>query len=335
MNRIRKILLLGVLSGSVTFCEAQQDIQFSQYVFNGLAVNPAYAGYKGDTYLNTMYRKQWVGIPGAPQTAFVSVDGLLKVKEEKVGIGGQVMWDKLGPQESLSAYGSYAYRIPLDPTGQRRLCLGISAGITQYSLDGTMLSYTDPNDPELPNVKVSTIVPDANFGVYYYTPSFYAGVSLLDLFSLNQERNIYYSGGYSYATLRKSPHMYITAGTVFKLSDEVTLKPSVMVKEDFKGPTSLDINLLALLAEKLWIGGSYRTGINFTSKSGYQSNLESSAAVSLMMEFFATDNLRIGYAYDFTTNGLSNYQSGSHEISIGIVLPSKSNTDRMMHPRYF
>ncbi|MBN9297074.1 MAG: type IX secretion system membrane protein PorP/SprF [Filimonas sp.] len=335
MKSAKYFLLSIIFGGSITTCFAQQDIQFSQYVFNGLAVNPAYAGYRGDLYLNSTYRKQWVGIPGSPQTAVLSVDGLTRVKDDKVAVAGQVMWDKLGPQESLSFYGTYAFRIPLDNTGLRRLCLGLSAGVTQYSLDGTVLQYTDPNDPDLPTVKASTIVPDANFGIYYYTPNFYAGLSFLDMFSLNQDRSIYYSGGFKYATIRKSPHVYLTAGTMVKLSETVQLKPSILIKEDFKGPTSVDFNLLALFVDKIWIGGSYRTGISWSGKSGYQPDLESSAAVSAMMEFFATENLRIGYSYDFTTNGLSNYQNGSHEISLGIRFPGKRNADRIWHPRYF
>lgn len=334
MNSLRPVLVLL----AAIYClplAAQQGIQFSQYVFNGLSVNPAYAGYKGDLYMNTTYRHQWVGFPGSPQTAFISLDGLTRVREEKMGIGGMITWDRLGPQESISLYGSYAYRIPLESSGTKRLCLGIGVGLTQYSLDGTALVYVDPNDPQLPVSRVSTFVPDANFGVYYYTPVFYAGVSALDLFSLNQQRDIYYSGGFTYTTLRKSPHLYFTMGGLLDLSTNVKLKPSLMIKEDFKGPTSIDINALFLLAEKIWVGGSYRFGAGFPRKSGYQPGLETKAAASLIVEYFATDKLRIGYAYDFATNGLTGYQDGTHELSIGILFPNRSKKERLENPRYF
>lgn len=332
-SKSRICLILTIFYGLPVV--AQQDIQFSQYIFNGLSVNPAYAGYKGDVYLNTMYRHQWAGFPGAPQTAFISVDGLTGVRDEKMGLGGQLTWDRLGPQESIALYGSYAYRIPVDRSGTKRLCLGIGVGVTQYSLDGTALTYVDPNDPGIPASRVSTWVPDANFGLYYYTPSFYIGISALDLFSLNQSRDIYYSGGYSFVTLRKSPHLYFTMGTMIKFSENVQLKPSFMIKEDFKGPTSIDLNALLLLANRIWVGGSWRFGSSTSSKSGYQPGLESNAAASLMMEYFATDNLRIGYSYDFTTNGLASYQNGTHELSVGIVLPSKTKKERLISPRYF
>ncbi len=212
---------------------------------------------------------------------------------------------------------------------------GLSGGVTQYSLNGRVLNYTDPDDPELPNTRVNTFVPDANFGVYYYTPKFYAGASLLDMFSFSEQRQIYYSQGYSFANLRKHPHLYVTVGTMLRLSEQIALKPSVMVKEDFKGPTSVDFNLMALFLDRFWLGGSFRTGVSSSSKSGYQPDLESSAAVSLMMEFFATEHLRIGYAYDITTNGMASYQNGTHEVSVGIVFPGKSGKERMQNPRFF
>jgi type IX secretion system PorP/SprF family membrane protein len=333
MNRKQLILLLFLLVAIPAL--AQQDIQFSQYVFNGLSVNPAYAGYKGELYGNTTYRQQWNGIQGAPQTAFVTLDGLARKRDENIGIGGQLTWDRLGPQESIALKGAYTYRIPMNYAGTRRLCLGIGVSVTQYSLDGSALVYIDPNDPTMPSVKVSTIVPDADFGIYYYTPNFYAGVSALDLFSLNQQRDIYYSSGNSYSTLRKSPHLYLTMGTMVNLSDNVKLKPSFMIKEDFKSPTSIDLNLLWLLAEKIWVGGSYRFGVSGPAKSGYQPDLQSTAAASAMVEIFATSNMRIGYAYDFTTSQMASYQNGTHELSIGILFPSKTKRETLVSPRYF
>lgn len=331
---IKHIIPIVVLSIAFS-SHAQQDIQFSQYVFNGLVVNPAYAGYKGDPYMNSTYRQQWNGIPGSPRNAFVSVDALTRDRDEKIGIGGLVSWDRLGPQEAISLQGIYAYRIPLDHSGIRRLCLGIGVNVTQYALDGTALVYIDPNDPTIPSVKVSTIVPDADFGVYYYTPNFYMGISALDLFSLNQERQIFYSGGYSFTTLRKLPHLYLTMGTVINLSDNVKLKPSFMIKEDFRGPTSVDINTLLLLAEKIWVGGSYRFGFGSQAKTGYQPDLQSTAAASAMVEYFATPQLRIGYAYDFTTGQMAGYQNGTHELSIGFLLHGKNRKETVVSPRYF
>lgn len=313
---------------------AQQGLQFSQYVFNGLSINPAYAGYQGVANFNTMYRQQWVNFPGAPVSCFVSIDGLTGVKEEKMALGAQIIYEKLGPQQSIALKGAYVYRIPLNTDGSKRLCLGINATLTQYSLDGTALVYADPNDPVLPASKVNTLVPDADFGALYYTSRFYAGVSFMELFSLNQQRAFYYTPGYSYASIRKSPHIYLTSGILIPVSQQVKLRPSFLVKSDFNGPTSIDLNLFALLAERLWVGGAYRWGIWSSSKSGYEPGLDKTTAASLMVNLYATEHLRFGYAYDFTTSGLADYQNGTHEISIGILL-GKQLKDKQAAQKYF
>lgn len=305
---------------------AQQDVQFSQYIFNGLSVNPAYAGYQEDLHLNTTYRQQWAGFPGAPQTGAISLDGLTTAREQRVGIGGQITWDKLGPQSATSFYGSYAYRIPVNEEGDRRLSLGIGFGATQYALNGNDYEYRDANDPAIPLGKVSKTVPDARFGVFYTTPLSFIGLSVMDLFAVTQDRRIYFGNNTTYTTLNKTRHVYFSAGTVFELSDNVKLKPSFMLKNDFNGPSNLDINTFLLLADQLWVGGSYRTGIKAFGKNTSGDDVTSKDAFSLMLEVFAADNIRIGYAYDFTTNEMSRYQNGSHEISIGILF-KKANPD--------
>ncbi|MRG47772.1 type IX secretion system membrane protein PorP/SprF [Chitinophaga sp. SYP-B3965] len=315
--------------------QAQQNVQFSQYVFNGLSVNPAYAGYKGDWYLNTIYRHQWVGIPGAPRTGAISVDGLTNAKDDKVGVGLQVMFDKLGPQEALSAYASYSYRIPLDDADTRRLCIGLGAGITQYSIDGKALTYVDDLDEAIPAGKTSVRIPDARFGVYYYTSSFYAGVSVMDLFSLYTDNSKYYWNGYSYKVIKKTQHMYLTTGFLWKLSEHLQLKPSLLVKEDFKGPTNVDLNAFLLIEDKIWLGASYRTGMRLWNKPQLEKGLDPIDAASFMVEYYAGERFRFGYAYDLTINKMASQQQGSHEISIGVFFTNRNNRLRVSSPRYF
>ncbi|MBC9929109.1 PorP/SprF family type IX secretion system membrane protein [Chitinophaga qingshengii] len=313
--------------------KAQQNIQFSQYAFNGLSVNPAYAGYKGDLYLNAFYRHQWAGFPGAPQTGGISLDGLTSAAGERVGLGVQMMFDKTGPQEALSLYGSYAYRIPLDNEDTRRLCFGIGAGVTQYSIDGTALRYVDNNDDAIPVGKVSRWIPDARFGIYYYTPSLYIGVSVMDLLSLYTDGSRFAWKGNTYETIRKTQHTYLTAGTVITLSENLKLKPTMMWKEDFKGPSSVDLNAFLLISEKLWVGGSYRTSMKLWNKSNLDTRLQQVNAASVILEYFAADRYRFGYSYDLNVNRMANYQAGSHEISIGVLFPSKRYN--VSSPRYF
>ncbi|MCK7554701.1 type IX secretion system membrane protein PorP/SprF [Chitinophaga sedimenti] len=328
--RAAVITLLLITGGRAM---AQQNIQFSQYVFNGLSINPAYAGYKEDLYLNATYRHQWAGFPGAPRTGGISVDGVTPGSEGRVGLGGQLLFDQLGPQQVLSAYGSYAYRIPLDAENTKRLSFGIGAGVTQYSIDGSALQYIDNEDMAITPGKTSTWVPDARFGVYYSTSRFYAGVSVMDLFSLYTDASRYNWKGNNYSTIRKTQHMYLTAGTVFPLGENLQLKPSFLIKEDFKGPSSVDLNAFLLIGEMLWVGGSYRTNVNIWRKTELQRNLQQQNAASAMVEFYATKQLRIGYSYDMNVNKMAAYEDGSHELSLGFLIPSRKFT--VQNPRYF
>ncbi|SHL24348.1 type IX secretion system membrane protein, PorP/SprF family [Chitinophaga jiangningensis] len=313
---------------------AQQNLQFSQYVFNMLAVNPAYAGYKEDLFANAIYRKQWVSFPGGPQTGGVSVDGALNSsRDARVGLGAQIMYDKLGPQDATSIYGMYSYRIPVNEDGDKRLCFGIGAGVTQYAIDGSVLVYNDDNDPSIPMGRASTWVPDARFGIYYYTPTWYVGASVMDLFSLYTDASRYYWKGYQYKTIRKTQHLYVNAGVMFNFSDNLKLKPSILIKEDFKGPTNVDLTALFLIADRLWVGGSYRTGVKLWSKPALDKNLEQLDAASAIVQFNVTQQLRIGYAYDLTISKMASYQSGSHELSIGYLFTGKR--PRVTSPRYF
>jgi type IX secretion system PorP/SprF family membrane protein len=313
---------------------AQQNLQFSQYAFNMLAVNPAYAGYKEDIFANAIYRKQWVDFPGGPQTGGISIDGALNAsRDNRVGLGFQVMYDKLGPQDATSIYGMYSYRIPLNEDGDRRLCIGVGAGVTQYGIDGNALKYIDDNDMAIPMGRASTWIPDARFGIYYYTSKFYAGASVMDLFSLYTDATRYYWKGYQYKTIRKTQHLYVNVGAMFDLSEQVKFKPSLLVKEDFKGPTNLDITAMFLIADKLWAGASYRTGVKIWNKPALADDLEQLDAASVIVQFNITNQLRLGYSYDLMVNKMASFQSGSHEISLGFLFPGKKA--RVISPRYF
>ncbi|WP_343673202.1 type IX secretion system membrane protein PorP/SprF [Chitinophaga sp.] len=326
-------LILCLFLIAALHATAQQDVQFSQYIFNGLSVNPAYAGYKGTWYLNTIARQQWTGLPGAPRTGGVSIDGPLRNDKDKagMGLGVQVMADRLGPQQSYSLYASYAFSIPLNENRTKHLSFGLGVGAVQYHLDGNNLQYFDAEDAVFPGGGVNTISPDARFGIYYHAPSFYLSVSALDLFS-NYLTSDYKWKGYNYENIRKTMHLYLSTGFMASLSDQVKLKPSIMIKDDLKGPTNIDINAMLLIERVFWIGGSYRTALPVWRKS-LPSSLSAKNAASAIVEYYINDTYRIGYAYDFNINELANAQSGSHEISIGILFRSKKYS--VSSPRYF
>jgi type IX secretion system PorP/SprF family membrane protein len=303
---------------------AQQDAQQSQYMFNGIYINPAYAGYQENLNLHAYYRAQWTGIQGSPRSMSAAVDAI--ANNGNVGLALQISSDKLGAQSYLSAYASYAYRLRMNEDGSSRLAFGLGLGVVQQGLDGSML---DPNDPEpdQPIGTLNSILPDGRLGVFFSNNKFYAGLSADNL--ITQFIDVKKDG------LQAQPeaHIYLTSGVLIPVSEDVMLKPSFLLKDDRAGPTSLDINAFLLLGQKLWLGGSYRTGIKLYDKSYLQSDLTNLNSMVAAAQVFPMDNLRIGYAYDFSIGPLKGYSSGTHEISIGFYFKTKKN--RMVTPRYF
>lgn len=330
-NRISiRYILLAIFTAGFFNTKAQQTIQFSQYVFNGLAVNPAYAGYKEAWTGSMSYRMQWAGIDGAPRTATASFDGLTGNPGKKVGLGIIATNDRLGPQNTSAVYANYAYRLQLDAEDTRRLSFGIAFGATQYSVDGSKFIATDQGDGSIPVGDNSKLSPDFRFGVYYYTPKFYLGASVIDLLSGITDKT---TTTESYTILKQVRHLYLTGGVMIPLTESLDLKPTFMIKEDFKGPTNLDLNSYLLISKKLWIGASWRTGVALWDKKNLQSGLDKSDAVSGIVEVYLSDRFRVGYSFDYTTSKLANYQQGSHEVSLSITFPGRR--DRILSPRYF
>jgi type IX secretion system PorP/SprF family membrane protein len=321
MKQILTFLLLMLNAGLIY---AQQDAQQSQYMFNGIYINPAYAGYKENLNLHSYYRSQWTGIPGSPVSTSLAVDAT--ANDGNVGLALQLSSDKLGAQSNLSAYANYAYRLRMNSDGSSRLAFGLGVGIQQLAINGAVL---DPNDPEPSPLAgtQSTVLPDARLGIYYSTESFYAGVSADNLVS--QYINL---KAYQYIAQPK-PHYYLTAGFLAPLSDGLMLKPSFLLKDDAGGPTSLDLNAFLLFGDKLWVGGSYRAGVKLYNKSYLQNDLSNLNSIVGAVEFFPIENLRVGYGYDISVGPLKSYSGGTHEISIGFYFDSGKS--RMLTPRYF
>jgi len=294
--------------------KAQQDAQFSQYIFNGLYINPAYAGYKEDIYINGFFRSQWTGLQGAPQTFSLAGDAALM--DNKVGIGLLLSQDKIGAQSNLAAYANYAYKLQIGDNENSKLSFGVGLGFIQDGIDGSKLNAVQPGDTYVPVGSQSFILPDARLGALYTNEDFFAGFSVDNLVA-------HMIKGVKATTISvpvPEPHYYLTAGAMFTLNDAIKFKPSFLIKDDLAGPTSLDINAFFLLGERIWVGSTYRTAVPLYNKSNLQNSLQKSNAVVGMIEFFATERLRIGYAFDYSLTPLSNYSYGSHELSIGIYL---------------
>lgn len=303
---------------------SQQDVQFSQYMFNGLYINPAYAGYREQWNVNVFYRTQWAGFPGAPKTFSAAADGT--VNNGRVGLGIQAINDKLGAQNNTALYGSYAYRIPMDESGEKTLAIGIGAGFLQQKLNMEALDPATQNDALLMNGKKTAVMPDARVGVFYNSERIYAGLSADNLITNSFQKS---DGLKTYLPVK--PHLYFTFGGLVPLSEQVLLKPSLLVKEDFAGPTSLDLGAFFLFSERIWLGGSYRTAI--FDKSNIDNSVKKAGAIVGMMEVFVNSKLRVGYAYDQTVNGTGANSFTTHEVSLGYFFNSRKA--RMLSPRYF
>lgn len=313
---MRKIVLvLGIwILGGVAY--AQQSAQYTQYIFNGLIVNPAYAGSKDIWNINAIYRDQWTGLEGAPTTQTFSADGT--IKGGKIGLGFQAINDEIGVDGQLSLMANAAVRLNVSETGKLRF--GIAGGVTQYSRDWTKIRTTD-FDPANPNTRISTVSPTIKAGMFFHTERFYAGLSAANLIPTQNDY-----------VLTPTRHFFLTSGYVFDLGQHVKIKPSFLVKEDFKGPTNVDLNAFVLFAERLWLGTSYRTGVNLLNKPGLNQRVDLQSAWAGIAELYITPKIKLGYAYDFTLSGLNDY--ASHEISIGYYFLKKEETF-MLSPRFF
>ncbi|WP_242921691.1 PorP/SprF family type IX secretion system membrane protein [Pontibacter liquoris] len=313
---IRWFLLLPAVLLAQT-AAAQQAPQYSQYIFNELAINPAYAGSKEILNINATYRSQWTGLEGAPVTQTISVDGL--TANPNLGWGAHIVNDALGAQRQTGVYADVAVRLATDHYS--KLALGISAGAAQYVLDGTMLQTgSGQPDAAVPEGKEVKILPDAKIGVFFNTQRFYAGLTAASLVPYKSDKLLV-------ATPRR--HYFISTGYLLDLGPSLRLKPSILLKEDFKSPTNIDLNTFLLLNNRFWVGASYRTAMPlFTNLEMKQ--LGKRNAVAVMAQLYATPRLRVGYSYDISLSKLNNY--ASHEISLGYSFYKKSH-GRIMTPR--
>jgi len=312
------LVLVAMISMSV---QAQQLPQFSQYIFNGLHINPAYAGYKGDGYIQTTYRSQWINFPGAPKTLSFTAD--VSANEGRMGLGVTYLKDRIGLTESNLGMLTYSYRIA---TGDRSmLSLGVSAGISEYAFDPTGMVTVNP-DPLLPSSRVAATSPNLNTGLFYHSDNFYAGLSAYNLIGrralLRQD----------IAVAFHDFHYYFTVGGMVRLADDVQLKPSVLIKQVKGSPTSYDLNAMFLFRERLWLGGSFRSNVR-VFEDQLQEDLSKRNAVALVMEYFVLPSMRIGYAYDYNLNALNSYRTESHELSVGVYLNRQRKI--IYNPRWF
>lgn len=303
---MKKLYIILVFLMSVSFIRAQQDPQYTQYMYNMNVINPAYAGSFDGVAIGALYRSQWVGLDGAPNTGTLSVSSPIG---KNVGLGFSLINDQIGPVQETNAYADFSYTLQLG--GDNRLALGIKAGATFLDVGLIDLAVIDPNDPFLQE-NVNSVNPNIGAGAYFYKPDkYYISFSMPNMLkSVHIDKNGTKIGS-------DAQHLFLAAGYVFKLSDNFALKPNSMVRMTFDAPATFDINANLFMFNIVEIGAGYRFDDSFIG----------------MVNFMVTPNLRIGYAYDSITSELDVSTSASHEIFINFDLSFSKKVSRS--PRYF
>jgi len=304
--RIRRIITVMLVLLSVSKLTAQQDAQYTQYMYNQAVLNPAYAGSKGHLAMGALGRTQWVGIKGAPQTLTLFMHGPIG---EKLGVGGTLISDKIGPITETNFYGDFSYT--LDVSAEGRLALGIKAGLTLHNIDSN-LSTVSP-DPALIAAlsQGNQLLPNFGAGAFYYTDRFYLGLSMPNFL----QTRYYERTGTLITNASEKMHLFGTTGYVFDLTDNIKLKPSLMLKGAIGAPLSIDLSANALFSDRFELGLSYRLDDSISAILGLNVNSE----------------FRIGYAYDYTLSKLGDFNSGSHEIMLTYEFLRKE----LKSPRFF
>jgi type IX secretion system PorP/SprF family membrane protein len=289
---------------SANKAEAQQIPLFTQYMFNGTYINPAYTGSKDAMFANLLYRKQWIGFSDAPQTTMFSFDGSLA---RGSNIGFIYVNDQLGANYTNSFMVDYAFRFQVSNIG--RLSFGLSGGFINYGVNrNKLINYNNDIDPKLANTG-NIWKPNIDVGVYFDMKNFYAGFSVMGILSNKSDETIHITREYA--------NYFLTVGGIIPLNDKVKFLPSALVKSDFKNPVNIDINAMLEVKERFWIGGSYRTGMLWFTDIDKEARQYD--ALSFIFEAMVTDRIRLGAAYDFDLTKISN-NNGSIELSIGYYI---------------
>ncbi len=311
MNSLVKQILVG-LSGLLvsTVTLAQQEPQYTQYMFNTVSVNPAYTGTTNALNLVALSRVQWVGLKGAPVTHTFSMHTPLNGK--KAGVGLSIISDKIGPVNNLYVSASYAYRINLNE--KVTLSLGLKGGIYNYYVGLNRLSIIENNDVAFNQNETKKFHPNLGFGGYIYAERWYAGIAVPTLIQSDLSKENVNTNKVS--ELKR--HYFLMAGYVFPLSSEWDFKPSFIEKVVPGSPLSTDLTAQFLYQKAYWMGATYRVG----------------DAVAFLFEAKATEQITIGYSYDITLSKLAGHNRGSHEILLSYSF-EKLSPKKIKSPRYF
>jgi type IX secretion system PorP/SprF family membrane protein len=301
--KTRIILFALLFTGVVSY--GQQDAQFTQYMYNTININPAYAGSRGALSIFALHRTQWVGLDGAPVTNAVSVN--TPFNNSRLGLGVSVINDKIGPTNENTISADLSYTIP---TSEKvKLSFGIKATANLFDLDVTRLNPVD-DDPSLRDFN-NKFSPNIGAGVYLHSDKAYIGLSIPNFIESNR-----YDDN-EVAIFKEKINYYLIAGYILDLNNSIKFKPALLTKMVKGAPLQVDVSGNFMFNEKFVVGIAYRW----------------SAAVTAMVGFQVSEALYLGYGYDLETTNLDNYNSGSHEIFLRYEL--FKNNDKITTQRFF
>lgn len=302
---MKRLILLVFVFFSV-LCSAQQDAQFTQYMYNTISVNPAYAGSRGALSVFGLYRTQWIGLDGAPETSTFSINTPLN--NSKLGLGVSLVNDKIWPTNENTLSADLSYSVPTSETF--KLSFGIKATANLFNLDVTKLSFEDQDDPQFQGLD-NKFTPNIGAGVYWHSDKAYLGFSIPNFIETNRYEDN------DTAIFKEKINYYFMAGYVFDLNYDIKFKPALLTKMVQGAPLQVDASGNFMFYDKFVLGLAYRW----------------SASVSAMAGFQVSDGLYIGYGYDHETTNLRKYNSGSHEIFLRFEF--FNNYSKMTSPRFF
>ncbi len=316
---MRNYLILFLLLAGVLQLEAQQDPQYTQFMFNKLAYNPGYAGSGNGPCITALYRNQWIGLEGAPVTQTLSIH--TPIRDNRVGIGLNIIHDNIGPSDTWNVGLNYAYRLPLE---EGTLGIGIVGNIYRYQVNFSNEILTNPGDNLVQAANETGLFPNIGIGLYYEQDKYYIGVSVPHIIrnDISLLPNTFVT---SNIQSRKELHAFAMAGLIVDLTDDIKLKPAAILKYATNSPFDLDINLSLLLYNKISAGLSYRVGGSTVRGFG--------ESIDLVVQFMPDHGITIGAAFDFTLSDLADYNSGSFEIMGKYCISQKHES--VANPRFF
>ena len=285
---------------------AQQDAQYTQYMYNTININPAYAGSRGVMSVFGLHRTQWVGLDGAPTTNTFSLN--TPISNSNLGVGFSLVNDRIGPTSDNTISADISYTIPMNEV--YKLSFGIKASGNIFNLDTDKLDPAQANDPNLQNFN-NEFSPNFGAGVYLHSDKLYLGLSVPNFLQDSKYNDN------EVAVFQERMNFYFIGGYVFDVSQSIKFKPAVLTKMVAGSPLQVDASANFLFFDKFMLGGAYRWD----------------AAVSVLAGFQVTDGLFIGYSYDMETTQLRRYNSGSHEVFLRFELFNK--VSKMVSPRFF